>query len=308
MRLCRGCSPFEPHRFFPFAGAKLSPLAQSGIFRFSALHVFAASHPIRVHAFVFCGTLPSLRWQVFVFFSRSHSPLIRRITFADLGTECPFVESLHFPACCNSSVSGFCRSILAGLNFLPPRSGVSCIRPSVQGFSYKPSNTSSCQFARVIPAPLWEVLSGLWFVQSSILSLLLIIRCTSFSEKFASVFPFRRRSSSASTVPVTIQRGSMFIRNCLDLVSHLLYLRYPQKIAPLRLCILLPFRTVSESVLPAPDRYRVTHQLFTPIFVQCIPWRIDSQYHILCKSLCNNKCRNVSVPVRRWKRAGRTNY
>ncbi len=160
------------------------------------------------------------------FFQWPYSPPIRRITFADLGTDCPSVKSLHFPHLLQfeywqvpSQHTCWFKFSTTSIRRFPV-----FVRQS-KVFSYEPSNSLSCQLAHIIPALLWEISSSLQFVRSLILSLLLISRRTSFSEEFSSVFPFQRRSGS---VPVTIQHGSVFIRNCLSSTLHLLYLRYSQ--------------------------------------------------------------------------------
>ncbi len=64
----------------PFAGAKLSPLVQSGIFRFSVARVCPFVHYlVRIRIFVSSGAFPVPHWQVSVFFPRPCLLPIRRI-------------------------------------------------------------------------------------------------------------------------------------------------------------------------------------------------------------------------------------
>ncbi len=189
---------FQARRFSRFAGAELSPLAQSGIFQFSVPCVSAARQLIRIHVFGFVALFHPAQAGFHVLFA-AHSP--RCITFATWAL-IALPSALRFLACCNSSIGSFRRSILAGSNFPPCRSGgfrYSSVNPrfSLQTVEYTILSTRSRHSCTVVGSfvrfPVRPIFN---------LSLLLISRRTSFLEEFASVFhsdadpvPFQSRSA-----------------------------------------------------------------------------------------------------------------
>ncbi len=142
LRLLCGCSPFKPRQFFHFAGAKLSPLAWFGTTRFWP-HVFPPHVIWYADAPSFLRHFSTLRTGGFSCFFCGL--ICRRFAASRPSIWALIARSLNrrFPACCTSIISGFRRSILAGLNFPPCRSGGSGILYLVQGFLCEPSTLHS---------------------------------------------------------------------------------------------------------------------------------------------------------------------
>ncbi len=144
----------------------------------------AAHQLIRIRAFFFCGAfLPRIGGFLRSF--RSSLTIDPPHHVCCLGTNCPSVESLCFLGCCNLSISSFHRSILAGSNFPPRRSGdfrYSSVNPrfSLRTVEYAVLSTRSRYSCTVVGSfvgfPVRPIVN---------LSLLLISHHTSFPENFA---------------------------------------------------------------------------------------------------------------------------
>ncbi len=179
-------------------------------------------------AFIFCGTFPSPHRRVFVFFF--HGLIRRRFNASDLPIWALIARPSNWSVFPLAAIWLSAGSIVAYLllNFLPRRSSVFRYLSVRSRFFWESSNVILliCSCHSCSCCGKFHQVAGSF--DRRFLSLLLIIRRTSFSEELVSGFPFRHQSDSGSvpTVPVTIRCGSVFIRNCLSLASHL-YLCYP---------------------------------------------------------------------------------